>query len=124
MGDELEELLSRLRREGVSPKLCADFWTAMRMAGRGKRERIYAENEGDLRKLVREGLSYADEDLVALIDSDLRLRDIARSVIEFMTIEELETLLDRLIETELERSSLAGMVISRLRRSGGARAGI
>ncbi|RLG46722.1 MAG: hypothetical protein DRO06_03955 [Thermoproteota archaeon] len=124
MRGKLEDLLSRARREGVSPKLCADFWIAMRMADRGERERIYAEAGNDLKKLIGEGLSYADEDLVALIDSDLTLREIVRSVVDFMEAGELEALLDRLIEAGMERSSLAGMVISRLRRSGGARAGI
>ena len=98
-------------------RIAADFWAEARRSYEDVVE-LLLSGRGALLTLIEEGLLRADEDLIALAEEHEWLRDRVASVIGSMGPDELERVMDALIQSGLERSSVGRRISYRLRRLG------
>ncbi len=103
--------------ETDAPSEAADFWAVVRFHFEEAAELIFEEGyRGPVTELIREGLSYADEDLLLVAEEHDSVRSMVIEVVGTMTPEELEEAADAVVKRGMERTSIGRLILSRASR--------
>ncbi|RLG41734.1 MAG: hypothetical protein DRO05_03085 [Thermoproteota archaeon] len=113
----IDEIIDRLNRGEISLSYAAqEFWAIVSEIPRRTPEIFERIPPETSYKLIRAGLLSADPDMFRLCEGNLWLREKVGNVIRLLPKDELEEISRAILNSNLERSSIASRVFYRLKK--------